>query len=249
MWSGVDQDPIMSPIVRPRVGRPKKLRIREPDKEVDKTSKLRRQFSSNMCSICKQTGQNARSCPLRPVTDADETQPNIDSAPTGTEANLQPNIESAPTESQVNPRRNTESAPAKSQGGGSTPAASRRGTTRGRGSERVEEECQILKMKALHLTKHKTGVGGSIVVRGRGATCIRGRGATFIKGRGATTVRERGVEMDQQQFKEVDQHLFQMLHQHQLREVDQQEFKEMHQHQLQEMMHWLQEGVHKPEED
>ncbi|KAJ1433514.1 Zinc finger, CCHC-type superfamily [Sesbania bispinosa] len=85
---------ILPPIVKPQVGRVKKLRRREPNEEVNKTRKLRRRFTSQKCSICNQCGHNARSCPSRPPHDANVTRPNTLFASNGSQNSSQAIIQS-----------------------------------------------------------------------------------------------------------------------------------------------------------
>ncbi|WOL00674.1 hypothetical protein Cni_G09387 [Canna indica] len=62
MWPKVEQEPLLPPIFKRRAGRPLKLRRREPDEPTDKVTKLKRVYTSTMCSKCHQYGHNARGC-------------------------------------------------------------------------------------------------------------------------------------------------------------------------------------------
>ncbi|RYR66086.1 hypothetical protein Ahy_A03g012038 [Arachis hypogaea] len=62
MWPKVECDTIIPPIFRVKPGRPRMVRIREPDENHSQT-KLRRTGSSVTCSNCGQYGHNRRHCP------------------------------------------------------------------------------------------------------------------------------------------------------------------------------------------
>ncbi|RYR03986.1 hypothetical protein Ahy_B06g083482 [Arachis hypogaea] len=62
MWPKVECDTIIPPIFRVKPGRPRMVRIREPDENRSQT-KLRRTGSSVTCSNCGQYGHNRRHCP------------------------------------------------------------------------------------------------------------------------------------------------------------------------------------------
>ncbi|XP_072058034.1 uncharacterized protein [Arachis hypogaea] len=61
MWSKVECDTIIPPIFRVKPGRPRMVRIREPDENRSQTN-LRKMGSSVTCSNCGQYGHNRRHC-------------------------------------------------------------------------------------------------------------------------------------------------------------------------------------------
>ncbi|RYR48328.1 hypothetical protein Ahy_A07g034347 [Arachis hypogaea] len=62
MWPKVECDTIILPIFRVKPGRPRMVRITEPNENRSQT-KLRRTGSSVTCSNCDQYGHNRRHCP------------------------------------------------------------------------------------------------------------------------------------------------------------------------------------------
>ncbi|RYR08142.1 hypothetical protein Ahy_B05g075696 [Arachis hypogaea] len=70
MWPKVNCDTIIPPVFRVKPGRPRMVRIREPDENRSQT-KYRRTGTSVTCSNCGQYGHNRRHCP-NPIVSAPE---------------------------------------------------------------------------------------------------------------------------------------------------------------------------------
>ncbi|XP_020975322.1 uncharacterized protein LOC110270394 [Arachis ipaensis] len=73
MWPKIQCDTIIPPIFRVKSGRPRMVRIREPDENRTQT-KYRRTGISVTCSNCGQYGHNRRLCPNPIVTAPEGTQ-------------------------------------------------------------------------------------------------------------------------------------------------------------------------------
>ncbi|RYR39668.1 hypothetical protein Ahy_A09g045248 [Arachis hypogaea] len=73
IWPKIQCNTIIPPIFRVKPGRPRMVRIREPDENTTQT-KYRRTETSVTCSNCGQYGHNRRLCPNPIVTAPEGTQ-------------------------------------------------------------------------------------------------------------------------------------------------------------------------------
>ncbi|XP_015961301.1 sugar transport protein 10-like [Arachis duranensis] len=89
MWPKVECDTIIPPIFRVKPGRPRMVRIREPDENRSQT-KLRRTGSSVTCSNCGQYGHNRRHCP-NPIV----SEPGLAAAANGEDPNAADTVPTA----------------------------------------------------------------------------------------------------------------------------------------------------------
>ncbi|KAG5119721.1 hypothetical protein JHK82_034141 [Glycine max] len=64
-WPETPAESILPPEYKQGVGRPKKLRRREPDEEPSAT-KYRRTCTKKKCGRCREVGHNVGKCPVPP---------------------------------------------------------------------------------------------------------------------------------------------------------------------------------------
>ncbi|KAJ1430308.1 Zinc finger, CCHC-type superfamily [Sesbania bispinosa] len=84
MWPKTGGELILPPVYKLRVGRPKKLRMREPGEDNNRT-KLRRGHTITICSRCQQLGHNSRSCTASPADTSGQDGENAEATEIGTQ--------------------------------------------------------------------------------------------------------------------------------------------------------------------